>query len=363
MQKLFEILVRPLADFFKIKHLAILQIDSSTGELIRAYSSGFSTNSIRSLQDLKGRADVFQRAVKTQPPQMVNDISETEWTLSFLAETERIGSLIVVPLFSGKILWGILTLFSQEKFKFKEEDAKIITLFGGQIGELLQLFSSYLRENMDELLVQILGTTELLNFRYKNKGSIPVSEILTAHECLKSRILSNVAGMELRPAGLKSANLITAEENTREEELRIPSKNELEIEEVITIQGEKKKHTKEKKVLVIDDQPMVTDLLVSVLERMNYKSEVASCGREGVEKFEKDDFDLVITDLGMPDISGWEVSKLVKQSKPDVPVIVVTGWGIDPDPNKIKDSKVDCLINKPFQIDQLEKIIKDLLEK
>jgi len=79
--------------------------------------------------------------------------------------------------------------------------------------------------------------------------------------------------------------------------------------------------------------------------------------------FEKDGFDLVITDLGMPDISGWEVSKIIKQKKPHVPVVIITGWGVDPDPNKMKDSKVDCIINKPFQVDQLEKIIQDLLKK
>ena len=131
---------------------------------------------------------------------------------------------------------------------------------------------------------------------------------------------------------------------------------------MITIQGEEEKPPQSKKVLVIDDQPIVTDLLVSVLERMNYKSVVASCGREGVEMFEKEGFDLVLTDLGMPDISGWEVSKSIKQKNPDVPVVVITGWAIDPDPDKVKDSKVDFILNKPFQIDQLEKIIKDLLE-
>jgi len=96
---------------------------------------------------------------------------------------------------------------------------------------------------------------------------------------------------------------------------------------------------------------------------MNYKSEVASCGRDGVEMFDKNRFDLVITDLGMPDISGWEVSKAIKQRNPDVPVVVITGWGVSPDPNKMKNSKVDFIINKPFQLDQLEKIIRELLER
>jgi len=358
MQKIFEILVKPLINFFILKHVVIFQLDPLEANLILAYSTGFSPESIRILHDSKGKPDVFKRVAETRIPQMVNDISATEESLSFLKIAEGINSLIAVPVFSKDNLWSILVAFSQEKTEFKEDDAKIMTLFGGQIGELLQLFSSSIQENLDGLLVQILGAFELLKFKYRDRDNIPVSEILDTQEHIKNGILSYLTEGEH-----KSSNLILVEEKNKKKKLLLPNSNELEIDEVISIQGEKRKSPKKKKVLVIDDQPIVTDLLVSVLERMNYESVVASCGTEGVEKFEKDNFGLVITDLGMPDLSGWEVSKTIKQNKPDVPVIVVTGWGIDPDPNKMKESKVDFLINKPFQIDQLERIIKDLLEK
>ena len=358
MQKIFEIAVKQLTEYFRIKHVAVFQFGCPGLELILAYCSGFSDESIQKLKELMAEQGIFKRLVDTRIPQIVNDILETEKSLSSLAVGEGLKSMIAVPIFSEEKLWGILTAFSQEKFRFKEEDGKIISLFGGQIGQLSEHFSQYIRDNLDEILVPILGSIEVLNFRYRDRDAIGVSEILNAQNRLKKRILSYVAGLEQG-----SLEQITTEEKTKEEEIKLPSGDELSIEEVITIQGEEKKPPKAKRVLVIDDQPIVTDLLVSVLERMNYKSEVASCGRDGVEMFERDRYDLVITDLGMPDISGWEVSKTIKQKNPDVPVIVITGWGIDPDPDKMKDSKVDFIINKPFQIDQLEKIIKDLLEK
>ncbi len=362
MQKIFEILVKQLTEFFRIKHVVIFQLDSSRLELILTYSSGFPEESIQSFQSLKksiAEPGVFKRLLDTRIPQIVNDIPETEIPpLAGLAEGQGLNSMIAVPVFSKRKFWGILTVFSQQNFRFKEEDGKIIGLFGGQIGQLSEHFSQYIRDNLDEILVPILGSIEVLNFRYRNRDTVGISEILNAQNRLKKRILSYVAGLEQG-----SLNQIITEEKTKEEEIKLPSGDELSIEEVITIQGEKEKPPQLKKVLVIDDQPIVTDLLVSVLERMQYKSVVASCGRDGVEMFEKDEFDLVITDLGMPDISGWEVSKAVKQKNPNVPVVVITGWGVDPDPDKMKDSKVDFVINKPFQIDQLEKIIKDLMEK
>jgi len=358
MQKIFEIIIKQLTEFFRIKHVVIFQIDPSGIGLIIVYSSGFSTESAQCFRDLKAREGVFKRLVDTRISQIINDIPETEKSFASLAEAEKLKSMIAVPVFTDQKLWGILTAFSQEKFRFKEEDARIISLFAGQMGELGKLFSQNLLDNLDELLVQILGSIELLNLRYRNRKAIPVSEILNAQNRLKNRILSYAT--ELEPA---SSDGIISEDKAKTEEIILPSGDELSIEEVITIQGEKEKPPKAKKVLVIDDQPIVTDLLVSVLERMDYKSVVGSCGRDGVEMFEKGEFDLVITDLGMPDLSGWEVSKSIKQKNPHVPVIVITGWGIDPDPDKLKDSKVDLVINKPFQIDQLEKIIKDLLEK
>ncbi len=358
MQKIFEIAVKPLIDYFKIRHWVIFQIDPLSTKWKMAYTSGFSKDSIPHLQELKDTADFFKRIVDKRIPQMVNDIAETERGLFPLVEVEKVNSLIAVPLCSKENLCGILIAFSPEKSRFNQEDARIIALFGHQIVEMLDFFSQLLGENTDELLVQILGTLELLNFRYKNREVVPAAEILSAHERFKNRILSSIAGME--PCYLNRA---LKPEMPKNEPIKLPSGEELNIEEVITIQGKKNNPSPVKNILIIDDEPLITELLASILERLNYKSKVATYGKQGLEMFEKEAFDLVITDLGMPDISGWDVSKIVKQKKPEVPVIIITGWGLDPDPNKMKDSKVDQIITKPFQIDQLEKTIRDLLEK
>lgn len=358
MRKILEILGEQLAHFFGTKHLATFRLSPSGPDLDLAYSSGFKGMSVESLTGLKSDEGVFGRLADTRIPQVVNDIRETESTLSSLAEKEGLESMICVPIFSKDKLWGILAAFSQEKSRFNEEDGRIIALFGGQIGQLLEHLSQSIRDNLDEVLVPILGSIELMNFRYRDRETIPVSEILDAQNRFRRRVLSHIAGLEQG-----SLEKMTGEEQKKGKGLKLPSGDELSVEEVITIRGDENSTPNTKKVLVIDDQPIVTDLLVSVLERMNYQAQVASCGKEGLEMFEKDRFDLVITDLGMPDISGWEVSQAVKQKRPEIPVVVITGWGVDPDPNKLRDSKVDLIITKPFQVEQLEKTISDLVER
>jgi len=358
MKKILEILVEQLAEFFGVRHFAIFQLNPLGLELDLAHSSGFKDRSIALLTGLKADQGILKRLVDTAVPQVVNDVRETEPTLSALAGEEGLESMICVPVFSRDELWGLLAVFSREKSRFKEEDGRIITLFGGQIGQLLEHLSQSVKDNLDEVLVPILGSIELMHFRYQDRGAIPISEVLEAQNRFKRRVLSYIAGLEQG-----SLEKITGEGETKEEKVKLPSGDELSVEEIITIKGDENSAPNTKKVLVIDDQPIVTDLLVSVLERMDYQSQVASCGKEGLEMFERDRFDLVITDLGMPDISGWEVSQAVKEKRPEVPVVVITGWGVDPDPNKVKDSKVDLIITKPFQVDQLEKTIRDLIER
>jgi CheY-like chemotaxis protein len=359
MQKIFEITVKQLNEFFGTKHFVIFGIDASTSEMKLHHHTGFAEESIQDLRELNAQRGIFRRIVHSQIPQVVNDISQTEEELSSLATNEGLNSMIAVPIFSHQKMWGVLAGFSPEISGFTKEDGKIMNLFCGQIGQLIEFFFRYMQDSLDELLIQVLGSIELLSLKFEDKKTIPASEIMNAQKRLKERIRSYVAGLEQAAQGSR-----ISEPETEDEQIKLPSGDELNIEEVVTIQGERNKPTaKQKKVLVIDDQAIVTELLVSVLERMNYQSVVASCGREGVEQFEKDEFDLVITDLGMPDISGWEVSKTVKQRNPNVPVVVITGWGVTPDPDKIREAKVDSIIHKPFQIDQLEKIIQDLLEK
>jgi CheY-like chemotaxis protein len=358
MRKILEILLEQLTDFFDIRQVAIYRLSASGPDLRLVYCAGFKEASIKSLESLRAESGIFKRLVDTRIPQVVNRIRETETSLSALAQEEGLESMICVPVFSGEKLWGMLVAFSQDESRFREEDGKIIALFAGQMGRLLEHFSKSIKDSLDEILVPILGSIELMNFRYKDREAITAPEILESQNRFKKRVLSYIAGLEQG-----AFEKITGEEKKKKQGIKLPSGNELSVEEVITITGDENLTPKARKVLVIDDQPIVTDLLVSVLERMEYQAQVASCGKDGLEMFDSQQFDLVITDLGMPDISGWEVSKAVKQKKPGVPVVVITGWGVDPDPNKVRDSKVDLILTKPFQVDQLEKTIRRFVER
>ncbi len=125
----------------------------------------------------------------------------------------------------------------------------------------------------------------------------------------------------------------------------------------------KKGWKKSLKILAIDDQEIIRDLLVNMFGSAGHEVTTAERGEEVIAKFKTQRFDLVVTDLSMPDLSGWEVAREVKKLRPDMPVILITGWGQNQDEEKLKESGVDRVVTKPFRIEQLMKTVEELLSK
>jgi len=116
------------------------------------------------------------------------------------------------------------------------------------------------------------------------------------------------------------------------------------------------------RILVIEDEEEVRELLKDVLADSGHEVETASSSGQGVELFKEKAFDLVFTDLGMPGMSGWQVAEEVKKLNKHTPIILMTGWDVQLMDNEMRDRGVDFIVNKPFQLDQLLKLVHDGME-
>ena len=133
-----------------------------------------------------------------------------------------------------------------------------------------------------------------------------------------------------------------------------------------TVREEIPELRKQAKVLVIDDAAMIRTLMGDMLDKMGQKYETAASGSEGLLLFDRSEkdgepFDLVFTDLGMPDMSGWEVVEKIKKRSRKVPVALITGWGDQLDAEKMKESKVDAVIAKPFKVEDIRWLLAKAL--
>jgi CheY-like chemotaxis protein len=119
-----------------------------------------------------------------------------------------------------------------------------------------------------------------------------------------------------------------------------------------------KRHRKVR-ILVIDDEKDIRELIADILTMNKFEVEVATNGREGVRLFKGKKFDLVFTDLGMPGMSGWQVAKEIKKINDKTPVALITGWQIKSDGAELKAKGVDLMINKPFKVEQVLRLVQE----
>jgi DNA-binding response OmpR family regulator len=120
---------------------------------------------------------------------------------------------------------------------------------------------------------------------------------------------------------------------------------------------------KQYRLLVIDDSKETIEGLYHFFKK-KYDVFTASNGLDGLKYFEDDEqgFDLVITDLVMPDISGVGVISIIKKKYPGVPVIAITGWGEQPGA-LATEADADLVLDKPFELSDIDKAVTELLAK
>ena len=110
-------------------------------------------------------------------------------------------------------------------------------------------------------------------------------------------------------------------------------------------------------ILIIDDEPLVRSLLKQVLENAGHDVTEAGDGQEGVRCFRENNFDLVITDHGMPVMNGLDAAFRIKKLNPETPVLLITGWQTETDATFQKPSGIDEFITKPFDLEKLIELV------
>ena len=117
-----------------------------------------------------------------------------------------------------------------------------------------------------------------------------------------------------------------------------------------------------KQILIIDDEKIVLDVLRKMICHLGYNTTVSETGTDALRKFKNKEFDLVIVDLLLPGISGWELIKKLRIYKPEQKVVVVTGMGSDYvlNKNRLNKNNIEDVLLKPFTFNKLRSVLENL---
>jgi signal transduction histidine kinase/CheY-like chemotaxis protein len=108
------------------------------------------------------------------------------------------------------------------------------------------------------------------------------------------------------------------------------------------------------RVLVVDDEVELLNVLREALANAGHVVTAASSGQEGIARFRDGEFDVVLSDLGMADVSGWELARTVRmEGNPRIVLGLVTGWGATISQEMVTAHGVDFVVAKPFDVEDL----------
>jgi len=117
------------------------------------------------------------------------------------------------------------------------------------------------------------------------------------------------------------------------------------------------------RILVIEDERGVRELLSDILTGGGHEVETAPNGREGMKIFKKGKFDLVFTDLGMPGMTGLQVAETIKKIDGKTPVVLITGWELQLKDSELKKSGINLVVNKPFKMEQVLRLVQESMKQ
>lgn len=124
--------------------------------------------------------------------------------------------------------------------------------------------------------------------------------------------------------------------------------------------------SKKLNVLVVEDDFMNSRFLIIVLKRLGYKSDTAEDGIEAIQKYKSNKYDLILMDIDMPLMNGFQASEKIREIEREkgiidgIKIIGVTAKAIEGEKEKCFDAGMDEYLSKPFRSDDLVKVIKEI---
>ena len=118
-----------------------------------------------------------------------------------------------------------------------------------------------------------------------------------------------------------------------------------------------------RRILIVDDEEQVLFVWRSALKRLTnrYSVEAARSGEEALRKMEHTPFDLVITDLRMPGLSGQELTRAIREQQPNLPVVWITAFRSADIDAQARQLAVICCLDKPLSVAQIRELVPQVL--
>jgi len=327
----------------------------------------------KSMRDLKAGLDIIERATidGSETVRRIQEFSRRRDDDRHFTKVD-INELVLYALEFTQVRWKSEAESKGVRINVQKEFSPLLPV-NGSASELREVFTNLINNALDaipdggEIKVKTFKDNSHVLLEFNDTGSGIPKEIkdrifdpfFTTKGVQSTGLgLSVSYGIINRHHGTIAADSIEGKGSTFTIKLPIAKKTdrqEVKEEKIISLKRKRKKA----RILVIEDEEDVRELLRDILTDAGHNVEISTDGNEGIKMFKKKKFDLVFTDLGMPGMSGWEVTEKIKNINDKVPVALITGWNVKLDESEMNDCRINLVVQKPFKMEQILNLVQE----
>jgi CheY-like chemotaxis protein/GAF domain-containing protein len=341
LQLLEDNLIRYCRDLLNFTHFSVRVLDPKTNRLDMVLSGGFSAQT-RNLP-IHARAEgagISGYVAATGQSYLCPDITQDP---RYLPGIECARSSLTVPLRLNERIVGVFNVESDQPAAFTDEDRQVAEIFGRYIAVALQMLKL--------LVVERSETTGQLAADVRAELAEPLNEIVA-----ETTQLLQAAPADEQQRRLRAILSQVDRANERLQAMTAPSA----VRGLTADTGALRPALRAKRVLVADDEEIIRETIADVLSKAGALPVMARDGDEAIAMLGAQHFDLVLSDIKMPSKNGYEVFAAAKEVDARCPVILITGFGYDPEHSIVRASREGLagVLFKPFKVDQLLELME-----
>ncbi len=345
LQLLEDRILRRSRELLNFEHLVIRVLDRKTNRLETVVAGGLSEEA----KSLEIYADAENNGITgyvaaTGRAYLCRDASADS---RYLPGLEHAGSTLTVPLWLNDQVVGTLNVESPNVGAFTEADLQFAEIFGRYIAIALHM--------LQLLVVERHTATDQVAADVGAEVSGPMDEIAAAVAKLAA---ATTASPELRR---ETEAILAAVERVKDVLASVTEHSGVEGLLPTTLPPDPM--LSGKRILVADDEDIIRETVAEVLTRAGARPVLASDGNEAVAIIGSQRLDLVLSDIKMPNRNGYEVFAAVQNTDLPCPVILMTGFGYDPNHSIVRASREGLagVLFKPFKVEQLLEDVRNAL--
>lgn len=267
----------------------------------------------------------------------------------YVVGLDQAKSSLTVPLRLHDKVIGVFNIESRHRAAFNEDDRQFAEIFGRYVAVALNI--------LDLLIVERVSASHRIADDVCSEVAGPLNDVLSDAKALMDDYIGNEDLRKKLQQIVDNATLIRRSiSQVAEGPKAVLGAAEVKEEEDPIISAAE--------ILVADDEPNIRTTILDVLRKFHANVVVACNGAEAILHIEQREFDLVISDIKMPDKSGYDVFAAARRRSAVMPVILMTGFGYDPNHSIVRASQegLQAVLFKPFKVNQLLAEVRKALQ-